>query len=82
MAATGVSVAVFRKVVATHDRYGLHAYLAALENADLAHKLREALECDRQLPADEKTMLLAARESGYLTENPLKAGVQETAVLA
>jgi HEAT repeat protein len=82
VAATGVSVAVFRSVVAAHDRYGLHAYLAALENADLAHKLREALECDRQLPADEKTMLLAALESGYLTENPLKAGVQETAVLA
>jgi HEAT repeat protein len=32
-------VPIFEKVVATRDRYGLHAYLTALENAGLRGKL-------------------------------------------
>ena len=82
VAATGVSVSVFKRVAAAHDRYGLHAYLAALENADLAQKLREKLECDLQLSADEKSRLRAELDCGYLTEQRLHSMVQETAVLA
>jgi len=32
-------VPIFEKVVATRDRYGLHAYLTALENAGMRGKL-------------------------------------------
>jgi HEAT repeat protein len=37
-------VPIFQKVVATQDRYGLQAYLTALENAALREKLEEELQ--------------------------------------
>ena len=80
VAATGASIAVFKKVVACHDRYGLHAYLAAIENADLAKKLEAELAADPQLALEERAELKAAMQSGYLTEQPVRARVRETAV--
>src|SRR5260370_18692973 len=37
-------VPIFQRVVATRDRYGLHAYFTALENADLRGKLENEAE--------------------------------------
>lgn len=54
----------FMRVVETGDRYGLHAYLAALENAGLRPKLEEELRKDSSHTAEEKKPLELALQSG------------------
>jgi len=54
----------FEQVVGTRDRYGLHAYLTALENANLRGKLEDELQATTRVDADRKKRL----------ENVLKAG--------
>ena len=44
---------IFEQVVGTRDRYGLHAYLTALENANLRGKLEAELQ-DSALVSEEK----------------------------
>jgi len=62
-------VAIFAQVVKTRDRYGLHAFLAALENADLRNRLdaeiRQAVYSGIE---DEREELLAVLSAGKLTE--------------
>ena len=58
---------VFEKVVAAHDRYGLHAYLTALENADLRGKLDAELQASARIGEEGKKRLLNVLHAGTLT---------------
>lgn len=49
-------VPIFEQVVAARDRYGLHAYLTAVENADLLGRLQKELQ-DCALPDEDKDRL-------------------------
>lgn len=70
-------VRIFAQVVATRDRYGLHAYLAALENADLRLKLEAELSRDRSLKKPEKLDLTQVLATGKLPESqPSQATVE------
>jgi HEAT repeat protein len=51
-------VSIFEKVVALRDRYGLHAYLTALENAGLQAQLEAKIKAIRQLSKPAKKILL------------------------
>ena len=57
---------IFQQVVKTHDRYGLHAYLTALENADLRGKLEAELQSSTRIGSEEKNHLLKALQAGDL----------------
>ena len=59
-------VAIFELVVASKDRYGLHAYLTALENANLRGKLEVQLQDTPQITEEEKTRLLNVLRAGSL----------------
>jgi HEAT repeats len=70
---------IFAQVVAMRDRYGLHAYLAALENANLRPKLEAELARDRSLKRSEKSDLLQVLASGKLMEQqPEQPAAAET----
>ncbi len=56
----------FADVVATRDRYGLHAYLTALENADLRGKLEESIETSANINTEEKNRLRKVLQTGTL----------------
>jgi hypothetical protein len=60
------AVPIFQQVVASHDRYALHAYLTAVENADLLAKLEGELQNFPLLAAEERTKLQNALRSGSL----------------
>jgi HEAT repeat protein len=65
---------IFEQVIATEDRYGLQAYLAALENADLRGKLEEELQPGKPGSDDEKSRLRQILETGVLpAEEPAEA---------
>jgi HEAT repeat protein len=72
-------VAVFAQVVETHDRYGLHAFLAALENADLRRRLEAELQKAVAFPHDEAEQLLSILSTGKLLDTPVAAPLAETA---
>jgi HEAT repeat protein len=55
---------VFEQVVELRDRYGLHAYLAALDNADLRDKLEEELPSAPQLTEERRQYLLDVLHAG------------------
>ena len=57
---------IFQQVVAAGDRYGLHAYLTAVENANVLAKLEEELQSSTSLPAEEKGRLQNVLRSGSL----------------
>ena len=57
---------IFADVVATRDRYGLHAYLTALENADLRGKLEESIDTSAKINAEEKNRLRRVLQTGTL----------------
>lgn len=59
-------VPIFEKVVATRDRYGLHAYLTALENAGLRAKLEVELGASNRVMEEEKNRLQSVLETGTL----------------
>jgi len=59
--------ATFAQVVATHDRYGLYAYLTALENADLLKSLESDLQQSMSISPEEKQRLLNVLQSGSLS---------------
>jgi HEAT repeat protein len=62
---------VFEQVVQTRDRYGLHAYLTALENADLRGKLDGEIQASTKISVEEKDHLLRVLQTGALPEeNP------------
>ncbi len=59
-------VSIFERAVATRDRYGLHAFLTALENAGMREKLEKDLEAAEHLSPQEKEQLLNALETGLV----------------
>jgi len=59
-------VAIFEQVVAAKDRYGLHAYFTALENADLRGKLEVELQDNARITEEEKKRLLSVLQAGTL----------------
>jgi HEAT repeat protein len=58
--------AIFQKVVATGDRYGLYGYLAALENAGLQANLESQLTSTSAVSESERALLLEVLRSGEL----------------
>ena len=61
-------VPIFERVVATRDRYGLHAYLTALENADLRGKLELELQASTRIDKEERKRLQDVLQAGTLPE--------------
>jgi HEAT repeat protein len=62
-------VSIFGQVVKTRDRYGLHAFLAALENADLRNTLdAEIRQAENVESEQERTELLAVLSTGKLVD--------------
>lgn len=59
-------VSVFEQVVETRDRYGLHAYLTALENADLRQILEGELQASTKLNEEQKKRLASVLQGGML----------------
>ena len=66
-------VPIFQQVVATGDRYGLHAYVTAVENANLLEKLENDLQGSTSTSRDEKERLLSVLMSGSLTAEEIAA---------
>ncbi len=60
-------IPIFTQVVKAHDRYGLHAFLAALENADLRNRLDAELRLAASHDA-ELDLLLTVLSTGKLLE--------------
>ena len=60
-------VPIFQEVVATRDRYGLQAYLTALENAALREKLEGELRSGAAAGDASKEPLLAILRTGALS---------------
>ena len=58
--------AVFSQVVASRDRYGLHAYLTAVENADLLGKLEAELQESTLIDPEQKQRLHTVLQAGSL----------------
>lgn len=56
--------AVFERVVETRDRYGLHAYLTALENANLRGALEAELEANTKFTQEERNCLQDVLRAG------------------
>jgi len=57
---------IFAQVVAARDRYGLHAYLTAVENADVLGKLETELQESASIGPEEKERLQNVLRSGSL----------------
>lgn len=57
---------IFEKVVETGDRYGLHAYLTALENADLRTKLEQELQSSTEIKEEVRNHLEKVLRTGTL----------------
>ncbi|HEY1264260.1 MAG TPA: HEAT repeat domain-containing protein [Terriglobales bacterium] len=72
-------VPIFERVVSMHDRYGLHAYLMALENAGLQEKLEKDIAASG-LPSPQKSLLLEALHTGAIRYE--KAASRQLAAVA
>ena len=59
-------VPIFEQVVSTRDRYGLHAYLTALENANLRGKLDAELQASTRVDVEERKRLETVLLAGTL----------------
>jgi HEAT repeat protein len=70
---------IFEQVVAARDRYGLHAYLTALENSNLKRKLELELEADSRMDEEAKKVLQVVLETGTLPAQTERREVQNTA---
>jgi HEAT repeat protein len=65
-------VPIFQQVVDARDRYGLHAYLTAVENANLRGKLERELQGSALVREDQKERLQNVLKAGALpAEEPL-----------
>ena len=69
-------VPIFTQVVKMHDRYGLHAFLAALENADLRNRLNAELQQAVSHTNAEIDGLLTVLNTGKLPEIPAAASLE------
>jgi HEAT repeat protein len=72
-------VAIFEQVVSARDRYGLHAYLTALDNAGLQGELELELKETREVSIQVQQLLLDVLRTGSL---PAEQIAPETAVAA
>ena len=61
-----VMAPVFQQVIQLRDRYGLHAYLTAIENADLHGRLETQLQNNTNIEDDERNMLQRVLQTGAL----------------
>lgn len=59
-------VMVFERVVARRDRYGLYAYIAAIDNAGLQKELEVELKLTAVFPETYKDVLLEVLRTGVL----------------
>jgi HEAT repeat protein len=57
---------IFEQVVETGDRYGLHAYLTALENADLRARLEQELQVCAEIKKEVRERLQKVLRTGTL----------------
>lgn len=65
-------VPIFEQVVATGDRYGLHAYLTAVENANVLGKLEDELRQASWLSREQIDRLTSAlRSSSLAAQEPI-----------
>jgi len=71
---------IFEQVVAMRDRYGLHAYLTALENAGLQAKMEAEIKAMRLASKQDKAVLLEVLHIG--TVSPERHAPQEKASTA
>jgi len=71
-----VMVPVFQQVIQLRDRYGLHAFLTALENADLQEKLEAQLQSSARIEDEEKSVLEKVLQTGTLPPKE-RAGAEE-----
>ena len=55
---------IFEQVVAMRDRYGLHAYLTALENAGLQAKMEAEIQAMRLASKQDKAVLIEVLRTG------------------
>jgi len=75
-------VPIFQQVVAAGDRYGLHAYVTAVENANVLAKLEEELQGSASLTGEEKDRLQNVLRSGSLIAEGTAAPVDATKAAA
>lgn len=68
VAQPGEMAPIFAQVISKHDRYGLYAYLAALENAGLRRNLETELQLDRSRKESERVKLLQILTDGKLSD--------------
>jgi HEAT repeat protein len=78
----GDMVPIFQQVVATGDRYGLHAYVTALENANLLANLESDLQASTSLTREEKDRLQSVLLSGSLTPQEIAPPLEPIKVAA
>ena len=80
----GEMAGIFAKVVATQDRYGLHAYLAALENANLRDRLEHELQSSNNIDQTDETRLQKILETGTLAaeDHGLKKQNRDPAIVS
>lgn len=71
VAISAETVPIFQQVVATRDRYALHAYLTAVENANLLPKLEDELQNSQLIAAQERSELQNALRSGSVVSDGL-----------
>jgi HEAT repeat protein len=71
------SAEIFAQVVATRDRYGLHAYLTALENTSQAQQLENAIKASA-VSEQHKTELLEVLRTSKLPVEQLRDGLALT----
>ena len=74
-------VPIFQQVVASGDRYGLHAYLTAVENANVLAKLEEELQTCAS-SSEEKERLQNVLRSGSLITDEFSGPPSATKVAA
>jgi HEAT repeat protein len=75
-------VPIFQQVVASGDRYGLHAYLTAVENANALAKLEHELQTCASPAGDEKEHLQSVLRSGSLITDEVSGPPSATKVAA
>jgi HEAT repeat protein len=75
-------VPIFQQVVASGDRYGLHAYLTAVENANALAKLEHELETCASPTGEEKERLQSVLRSGSLITDEIPTPPSATKVAA
>ncbi len=71
-------LSVFEQVVALKDRYGLHAYVTALENANLRGKLEQEIQESRDLSPQKMKSLQEVLQTGRL---PVESVIEQNATV-